>query len=412
MWKLISFILLVSALKISGQPLTGINFNYLYNPAEEFTFDLHPVIKYKHFPLMSNGDTWQVLYTLKLKDPTQQISDYTVEWQSRQLLIQLLPAIVQGTDSLLKENRNFRSGILSINVYDAPNILSAKVINKVKKKAWIFYCHLPVLHTVTNFMTYNGEVLNRHFFHPNDTISLVDKSGAWCVTYYDDNFPSATPVFSKPPLGVGVMPKTVFWLYDSTAANRPADRPDSVIAMNIHAPLNFRKRGLYLIQNLKFSNTGFSCRVEDDYPRYTKTQNLIGPLVYILTKEEYDSVEAARGNKKTFDSIIVNMAGDVDRAKIIMRSYFKRVERANQYFTTYKEGWKTDRGMIYILFGPPDEVFMWDGEEAWNYKIFKVRFRFKHLPNIFDPNDYVLVRQNKFQSVWSDVVELWRNAKF
>lgn len=37
--------------------------------------------------------------------------------------------------------------------------------------------------------------------------------------------------------------------------------------------------------------------------------------------------------------------------------YYKRVSYANQHFRIYdKEGYKTDMGMVYIKFGPPDEV--------------------------------------------------------
>lgn len=38
-------------------------------------------------------------------------------------------------------------------------------------------------------------------------------------------------------------------------------------------------------------------------------------------------------------------------------SYFKRVNEANRIFLEpYKEGWKTDRGRIYVLYGPPDDI--------------------------------------------------------
>jgi GWxTD domain-containing protein len=41
----------------------------------------------------------------------------------------------------------------------------------------------------------------------------------------------------------------------------------------------------------------------------------------------------------------------------LMEEYYKRVKYANEYFGIYdKEGYKTDLGMVYIKFGPPDEV--------------------------------------------------------
>lgn len=37
--------------------------------------------------------------------------------------------------------------------------------------------------------------------------------------------------------------------------------------------------------------------------------------------------------------------------------YFKRLEYCKQHFKTgFREGWKTDRGRVFIVYGPPDEV--------------------------------------------------------
>jgi GWxTD domain-containing protein len=40
----------------------------------------------------------------------------------------------------------------------------------------------------------------------------------------------------------------------------------------------------------------------------------------------------------------------------LMEEYYLRVAYANKNFTQYLEGWKTDRGMIYIRFGPPNNI--------------------------------------------------------
>lgn len=40
----------------------------------------------------------------------------------------------------------------------------------------------------------------------------------------------------------------------------------------------------------------------------------------------------------------------------IMLEYYQRVEYSNNNFSNVTPGWKTDRGMIYILFGPPSDV--------------------------------------------------------
>ena len=56
-----------------------------------------------------------------------------------------------------------------------------------------------------------------------------------------------------------------------------------------------------------------------------------------------------------------------------MEAYFKRVEYANRTFKHYLEGWRTDMGMVYIVFGAPNNVdrhpFDIDAKpyEVWSY---------------------------------------------
>ncbi|RKY43426.1 MAG: hypothetical protein DRP88_09245, partial [Candidatus Neomarinimicrobiota bacterium] len=40
----------------------------------------------------------------------------------------------------------------------------------------------------------------------------------------------------------------------------------------------------------------------------------------------------------------------------LMEEYYKRVKYANEHFSGFLPGWKTDMGMIFILFGPPNDV--------------------------------------------------------
>jgi hypothetical protein len=113
--------------------------------------------------------------------------------------------------------------------------------------------------------------------------------------------------------------------------------------------------------------------------------------------------------------VILGVTGDTERAKHFMRTYFRRVELANQYFTSYKEGWKTDRGMIYIIFGLPNQILRFNEREVWEYKdamFKKIEFTFVKSSTLFDPDNFVLIRDKKFQETWYDVIDLWRNARF
>jgi GWxTD domain-containing protein len=57
----------------------------------------------------------------------------------------------------------------------------------------------------------------------------------------------------------------------------------------------------------------------------------------------------------------------------LMEEYYNRVAYANKHFSHYVDGWKTDMGMVYIIFGPPSNIerhpFDIDAKpyEVWTY---------------------------------------------
>jgi GWxTD domain-containing protein len=58
--------------------------------------------------------------------------------------------------------------------------------------------------------------------------------------------------------------------------------------------------------------------------------------------------------------------------------HYRRLSFANQHFAENRPGWKTDRGRVYIVYGPPDVVTKHAGsaiaapEEIWSYMHMKV----------------------------------------
>ena len=57
----------------------------------------------------------------------------------------------------------------------------------------------------------------------------------------------------------------------------------------------------------------------------------------------------------------------------IFEEYYRRVNYANEAFSHYVEGWRTDRGMVFIILGPPNNVdrhpmdFDAKPYEVWQY---------------------------------------------
>ena len=66
-----------------------------------------------------------------------------------------------------------------------------------------------------------------------------------------------------------------------------------------------------------------------------------------------------------------------------MAIYYARVEYANKHFSRYREGWRTDMGLVFILLGPPSNVerlpFQLDEkpEEVWQYYDLNFQYVFR-----------------------------------
>ena len=60
----------------------------------------------------------------------------------------------------------------------------------------------------------------------------------------------------------------------------------------------------------------------------------------------------------------------------LMEEYYSRVAFANENFGQFRDGWDSDRGMVYIILGPPDSVERHPFEygtkpyEVWYYQQF------------------------------------------
>jgi GWxTD domain-containing protein len=65
-----------------------------------------------------------------------------------------------------------------------------------------------------------------------------------------------------------------------------------------------------------------------------------------------------------------------------MTEYYRRIDFANQNFRSYAAGWLTDKGRVYVIFGPADNVstdnFRTDGRnvEVWQYYSRNLRLTF------------------------------------
>jgi len=151
------------------------------------------------------------------------------------------------------------------------------------------------------------------------------------------------------------------------------------------------------------------------FPEVKSFDQLVTPLRYITSKAEFDEMQKSTFSKDLIDNFWVECAGSKDRARELIRVYYGRVEEANRYFSTYTEGWKTDRGMIHMIFGNPSRINRTAQSETWIYgeegSAGSLSFVFRKMNSALSDNLYILQRDPMFRQSWEQMVTTWRQGR-
>jgi GWxTD domain-containing protein len=229
--------------------------------------------------------------------------------------------------------------------------------------------------------------------------SFTNTSPVLYGRYYGTTFPVAAPPYS--------MEKGDAFSYKADSTFRLDFQSGST---PLFSPV---RKGLYHFQSDTTGKEGFSIFVTDpDFPILSQPEHILEPLSYITTSKEYTRMSAYTDIKLAVDSFWIVRAGNTERAKSMVYKYYNRVQEANVLFTSYLEGWKSDRGMIYIIFGPPNHVYRATNVENWTYGDINapqsLRFSFVKVNNPFTDNDFSLTRNPNYKESWFNSVEIWR----
>ena len=236
----------------------------------------------------------------------------------------------------------------------------------------------------------NSTIQFRYYFQGRDTIF---------VKYYGKKFPLPRPSFSM------------------SREKEYFERPDSIwkfpFSKNVHYRFNYE--GVFYLQpdtnvaaGLTLMNFG------ENFPKVQDVRQLIEPLAYLATSTEYDNLDKATNQKLAVDNFWLDKAGNIEKARELIKVYYNRVYFANYYFTSYKPGWETDRGMIFIIYGPPQSVKVTPTQEKWIY--YKnnfstmVTFTFDYSPTQYSADEYTLQRSDSYDTYWRSAVETWRKG--
>lgn len=375
MKTLLCIALVLTSRLACGQSISSTNMNYLYDP----DFRNEVVMK-----VVNDSDSVRVYYEIA---PTLNI----VGWEKR------LAYSEREGEAISAPSR--QKGVLAFPRPLKTWYLVLKVTGS-GDNIRLYFKPIDAAYPVNGLVRTADQRLSPKFIHPQ-TVTIQSPLPYATVFYYKTDFPAASAPFA----GRDQSGKAVF-------------KHDSVYTINTNEPVSFRSRGLYLVQPDSSTSFGFAFRVESPpYPKINRVIELAPPLIYLCTQEEFGALLAAGDQKARFDKTILDITGDRERAKDLMKFYYRRIEWANTLFTSFKEGWKTDRGMILTIFGIPDEVFFNGINELWSYNDLKMKFNFFRAGSIYDPDNYVLNREKRFAEIWYYTIDLWRkdqlhNQKF
>jgi GWxTD domain-containing protein len=135
-----------------------------------------------------------------------------------------------------------------------------------------------------------------------------------------------------------------------------------------------------------FSETRFTVYQSPIDLRFRTYEEILDELRYITSKEQLRVLRSAPAEAR--QKALRNFWKERDpegktEYNILMYEFYARIARANRLFSTEnKEGWKTDLGFIYILFGNPETISSYRDPSSevnsliWEYNSIGVKFTF------------------------------------
>ena len=153
------------------------------------------------------------------------------------------------------------------------------------------------------------------------------------------------------------------------------------------------------------------------YPALKTPMELAAPLIYLMDKKEHKKMMTIKDPvkmKQAIDKFWITNIKNKRLALNVIELYYERVEEANKQFSNFKEGWKTDMGMMYILFGAPKFITNSLNEVRWaystnlydpetNFIFLRPKIKNKYYP--FD--NYILARSNNYFNIQYQQIQNW-----
>jgi GWxTD domain-containing protein len=297
-------------------------------------------------------------------------------------------------------------------------VAEVKIIDKIRQQ--MIQAFVP-FNTLSDFNRYNFSA--RGHFMKNELLNpVIRRNEYFNLLYARKPIDTLFVYFYKPYEEIPYAP------YMALPEKPMNSEPDTVVPLPYSdtLPIMFPRKGTFLCTVGRDINEGYTFfNFGAEFPAIRKPEEMIEALGYLASEDEMNTLRSNVRPKLALDDFWIGCGGNVDKARELIRIYYTRVLYANYYFTSYKEGWRTDRGMIYIIYGPPDKLYKSTDQESWGYRKpviksswgtrFDVKeeylfFNFKKRDNKFSDNEYTISRSETVGSYWDKAIISWRKG--
>lgn len=170
------------------------------------------------------------------------------------------------------------------------------------------------------------------------------------------------------------------------------------------------------VVDFETNNDGY---LSSEYKEYTNEQvnNEINYISYIINDKFKQQIEDTK-DLETKRKLLYNFWAKYDPNKSTTKNefkvlYFDRIKYANKNFSSsFIEGWRTDRGRIYAIYGAPSDVERYPFEsdtrayEVWKYDNLQGGAEFVFIDFTSNGDDFRLVHSTMMNEIRDDQ---WRN---
>ncbi|MFT4695063.1 MAG: GWxTD domain-containing protein [Urechidicola sp.] len=314
--------------------------------------------------------------------------DYKTEVRNKRILARVPLAINYGSNAIIK--------IIAYDVNKKIQSESVLEVNKSDNYSEQFFLLKQKL---------TGNVCFNSYISSVDSLTVesdYNRDEDFMVDFFNTNYPASIPPFSR-----------------NRVVEIPQNR-DSLFLLSIENKLGgitLDKQGSYFIRSIDSSNYCLTLqKLDSNFNSFYNYMGMIGPLKYICTSGEYTALSTAENKREAVERFWLRVGGSKERARVVIEEYYRRVELANKFFTSYKEGWKTDRGMLSIVMGLPKTIYKTNNGETWIYgtpnnMMMSLTFNFNKENTDKNNNDYQLVRYRTYRDYWYRACESWRQGR-